>query len=97
MKIIEVTWRFFPVFWFGGILAITLYPFIIYRYRPGSHEMVVQNDGLHIRRHEWIHIDQVRKHGWWKFYILYIVNPKFRRFMEIQAYTMQTKARSTFK
>lgn len=87
-KIIEVTWHLFPVFWFGRVAAITLYPFIIYKKKPVA---------LALRRHEWIHIDQVRRYGWWHFYLHYIFDRRFMENMEKQAYNFQEKPRSNFK
>ena len=45
-----------------GVSAITLYPFIFYAGVPGET----------LRRHEWEHVLQVRRLGWFKFYWLYL-------------------------
>jgi len=52
--------------------AITLYPFILYsRTKP---YLLARPDYLKaIFKHEYIHIDQVRRMGWFKFYFLYLV------------------------
>lgn len=42
--------------------GITLYPFIFYNGEPSDW----------VRKHERVHIDQIRKHGVLKFYILYL-------------------------
>ena len=47
--------------WFG----ITLYPFIFYN-RKHWH---IQS---YMRKHEWVHIAQIRRVGWFKFYATYI-------------------------
>lgn len=56
--------------WFlkKNIWGITLYPFIFYNtnhwyYRDNFDAMQV---------HEWVHVKQVRKHGWFKFYLSYL-------------------------
>ena len=43
--------------------AITIYPFIFYYTKKPSKTLM---------QHEMIHIDQVRKEGWLKFYISYL-------------------------
>lgn len=48
------------------VSGITLYPFI---FIICSYEKAC---GGHLMAHEWIHIKQVRKHGWLKFYISYL-------------------------
>lgn len=42
--------------------AVTLYPFIFYRYHPEQSH----------RLHEYIHVEQIRRLGWMKFYFLWI-------------------------
>ena len=44
--------------------AITIYPFIFYYMKFPSKELM---------QHEMIHIDQVRKLGWFKFYFKYLL------------------------
>lgn len=46
----------------NNIMGIALYPFIFYNGNP-SDELI---------RHEWEHINQIRIHGWFKFYLKYI-------------------------
>ena len=46
------------------VQAITIYPFIFYYNKIPSRILM---------QHEMIHIDQVRKHGWLKFYITYFL------------------------
>jgi hypothetical protein len=50
--------------WFLGdkVDGITLYPFIFYRGQPADW----------LRKHEWVHVMQVRRHGWLKFYVMYL-------------------------
>lgn len=61
MKIIEVhcTRWFLP----KRATGITLYPFIFYQ--KSKFDII-------LRRHEWIHIRQVRRDGWFKFYYTWI-------------------------
>ena len=49
--------------WFlnSGIGAITLYPFIFFHGIPTEK----------LRKHEYIHVEQIRRLGWFKFYFLY--------------------------
>lgn len=42
--------------------AVTIYPFIFYRGIPTAE----------VRRHELVHINQIQKIGWLKFYITYL-------------------------
>ena len=57
---VEVSWLVWPIkSWVAGIV---IYPFIFYKGKPH----------LTRRRHEWIHIEQVRKEGWIKFYTKYL-------------------------
>lgn len=63
MKKIRPVYNFFlllPMF-----PAITLYPFVIFRHRKGQ----VPRETL---KHEMIHVKQVRKIGWLKFYFTYL-------------------------
>jgi len=52
--------------------AITLYPFILYsRTKPF---LLARPDYLKsLFKHEYIHIEQVRRIGWFKFYFTYII------------------------
>lgn len=43
-------------------IAITLYPFIFYNGEPDADT----------KRHEWVHVAQIQRLGWIKFYLLYI-------------------------
>jgi|14_taG_2_1085336.scaffolds.fasta_scaffold00147_23 hypothetical protein len=43
--------------------AIVLYPFIIYR---------SDLDKRLFHRHEWVHVEQVRRLGWFRFYVSYL-------------------------
>lgn len=87
MKIREVIWPWFPVFWFGNILGITLYPLIIYKHPPQPW----------LRNHEWIHVDQVRRVGWLLFYWRYITSRRWRRQYEREAYAAQHYDRELYK
>ena len=51
-----------------GVGAITLYPFIFYN---NNHD-AYKNDLDALRRHEMVHVDQVKRLGWLKFYLSYI-------------------------
>lgn len=46
--------------------GITLYPFIFYNTKHWHIEDFM-------RRHEWIHVEQVERLGWFKFYFKYLV------------------------
>lgn len=46
-----------------GVEAITLYPFIFYSMKYPTKQLM---------NHEMVHVDQVRKLGWWKFYTSYL-------------------------
>lgn len=59
MKVIEVRGVRF-MFWAEGM---TLYPFVLYRPSVPSRELM---------RHESIHVEQVRRDGWIKFYATYL-------------------------
>jgi hypothetical protein len=64
MKIREVYCkRFWPLP--RNTWGITLYPFIFYNAKHWNIEDFM-------RRHEWIHVEQVRRLGWWKFYYRYL-------------------------
>ncbi len=57
--------------WFPGLFgatAITLYPFILFA--------CTEKEALdsHTLQHEWVHIEQVRKLGWLRFYLSYVWN-----------------------
>ena len=86
-RIFEITWYHFPVFIFNrSVNAITLHPFIFYKHRPADR----------LKRHEWIHIDQVRSHGWLNFYFKYVTSKQFREQMEHIAYARQGLPRGEF-
>ena len=87
MKIREFIWPWFPVFWFGNILGITLYPLIIYKHRPRTW----------LRNHEWIHVDQVRRDGWLRFYWRYITSHYWRETYEREAYKYQSRPREVYE
>lgn len=62
--------------WFPQLLrvgAITLYPFILYS--QDKYHLQRREEGYltHLFKHEYIHIEQVRRMGWFKFYFLYII------------------------
>jgi len=50
-----------------GAEAITLYPFVFYTHG----KLNETKSGSQIRRHEWIHVDQIRAVGFLRFYISY--------------------------
>lgn len=61
--------------WFAQLLnvgAITLYPFILYSQSKLS--LKARDEYLTaLFKHEYIHIEQVRRLGWFTFYFLYII------------------------
>ena len=66
--------------------GITLYPFIFYNGKPTKT----------LRKHEWVHVDQVRRDGWFKFYWNYVQQmrkPYSERKYEIEAKQIQRKRR----
>jgi len=63
LKVKEKVWP-----WFFGkgrvnAQAITLYPYIIYRSEEAKEQY---------RKHEMVHVEQVRRLGWLKFYASYL-------------------------
>lgn len=74
-----------PAFVLGGYDGITLYPFIFMTKTARTNKAIV--------KHELIHVDQIRREGWFKFYIKYIYfNIKFgyrNNPYEIEAYSRQ--------
>lgn len=50
----------------GGREAITLYPFV---FISQSKETAHATRLIH---HEWVHVEQVRRLGWWTFYAQYL-------------------------
>lgn len=54
----------FPWFW-GKYWGITLYPFILFKYRK---KFVTER----MFRHEWEHVRQIRDLGWFKFHWQYL-------------------------
>lgn len=76
--------------WFG----ITLYPFIFYNRKY----WYIRED---MRRHEWVHVEQVRKEGWFKFYLNYlkqnfIVGYKNNPY-ELEAYAKQNDGKKPWE
>lgn len=74
--------------------AITLYPFILFkRTVPDLKTRCRHPEQLF--KHEYIHIEQVRKLGWFKFYFLYLVesakNGYRQNKYEVEAYDRQTE------
>lgn len=87
MRVIEIVCKHWI---FKHADAITIYPFIFYRFEP--------NETL--RRHEWVHVEQVRRQGWFKFYTSYIWQwakrvPYRERPAEIEAFNRQHNAEYT--
>lgn len=52
--------------------AITLYPFILWSQSKSSLKGRMDYT-TRVFKHEFIHIEQVRRVGWFKFYILYLI------------------------
>jgi len=73
--------------------AITLYPFILFSRKQFTLSREEYTRDLF--KHEYIHIEQVRKMGWFKFYLFYIIeNTKTgyeKNKYEIEAYDRQTE------
>ncbi len=74
--------------------AITLYPFILFsRSVAGIKHHRKYPEQLF--KHEYIHIEQVRRLGWFKFYFLYLVDNAKNGYnenkYEIEAYSRQTE------
>lgn len=66
------------------VRGICLYPFIFYNGAPRET----------LRRHEWVHVEQVRRDGWFRFYGRYLWDmirrkPYIRRKYEVEAYAKQ--------
>ena len=77
--------------------AITLYPFIFYNTKSYS----FHNSYEKLRRHEWVHVDQVRESGWIKFYYTWLRYTWFHGYrenpFEVSARQRALAIRSTFK
>lgn len=75
--------------------AITLYPFILFA-RTVQGIKKYRRNPEHLFKHEYIHIEQVRRLGWFKFYITYIIehmkNGYKKNKYEVEAYARQTEA-----
>ena len=61
MKVKEVIYP--PLFKIVKAQAITLYPFIFYKSKQAK---------LDYQAHEFIHVEQIRRLGWFKFYASYL-------------------------
>ena len=70
MKIREV-WNSRIPKWLN-VGAITIYPFVFYEF-PGPDSTLHRSWERETRRHEWIHIDQIRSYGFFSFYLSYFV------------------------
>lgn len=74
--------------------AITLYPFILFR-RTVLGIKANRKNPEHLFKHEYIHIEQVRKLGWFRFYFTYLVECKRNGYRqnkyEVEAYDRQTE------
>ena len=73
--------------------AITLYPFILF---ARSQSALSREDYTRdLFKHEYIHVEQVRKMGWLKFYFLYLVesakNGYRQNKYEVEAYDRQSE------
>lgn len=88
MKIREITLPIIPPV--GDEGAITIYPFIIYLRKDGK-----VSDRL--RDHEWVHILQVRKVGWFKFYLNYLKESRTKEYLKIsteqEAYSLHKNSK----
>ena len=74
--------------------AITLYPFILFS-RSVAGIKTHRKEPEHLFKHEYIHIEQVRRLGWFKFYFTYIVESFKNDYLdisyEVEAYKRQTE------
>ncbi len=74
--------------------AITLYPFILFS-RSVQGIKTYRSYPEQLFKHEYIHIEQVRRLGWFKFYFLYLVesakNGYRQNKYEVEAYDRQTE------
>ena len=74
--------------------AITLYPYILFSRTVYSMKRNLQ-EPAHLFKHEYIHIEQVRNMGWFKFYFLYLVESARNGYddnkYEVEAYSRQTE------
>ena len=74
--------------------AITLYPFILFSSTVYTMKRNLR-EPMHLFKHEYIHIEQVRRMGWFKFYFLYIIESIKNGYednkYEIEAYSRQTE------
>jgi len=62
---VRVIYRFLPFRLWGWIGGMTIYPFILFKRSKGEIDDT-------IFRHEMEHIYQVRRIGWFKFYLTYL-------------------------
>jgi len=74
--------------------AITLYPFILFSSTVAGIK-TYRKEPEQLFKHEYIHIEQVRKLGWLKFYFLYLVESAKNGYeenkYEVEAYTRQVE------
>ena len=77
------------------VSAITLYPFILFT-RSVDGIKKCRKDPEQLFKHEYIHIEQVRRMGWFKFYFCYLVENRKTGYKqnkyEIEAYSRQTES-----
>ena len=98
MKIVERkgTWDAKILFYFLGdhIHGATLFPFIFYREKVPDDVLI---------RHEWVHVQQVRQIGFFRFYLSYYLyyiagmlagqaDPYRQNPWEVEAYAKQSEA-----
>ncbi len=74
--------------------AITLYPYILFA-RSVQGIKTYRKNPEHLFKHEYIHIEQVRKLGWFKFYFTYIIESFKKDYLdisyEVEAYARQVE------
>ena len=72
--------------------AITLYPYILFA-RTVQGIKTYRKNPEYLFKHEYIHIEQVRRVGWFKFYFTYIVESFKNDYLdisyEVEAYNRQ--------
>jgi len=85
MRLVVVPWL--PSVYRGRTTwAITLSPFVFI--------LPQFKDDPAILAHEQVHLDQVRIHGWARFYWNYATNRAFRRSVEAEGYAKQKEVQS---
>ena len=76
-----------------GFHGLTLYPFVLYS--PSEGEIRMSVDGKKLRKHEFIHVNQIQKEGYINFHKNYIYNTFKLGYdknpYEVEAYRLENK------